>query len=68
MTGSLPDRKGSSINTCAEATGQVAEVPLPSVVGKAKLKTFDAEVIDMDRDLTDPPFLVRPADVPQKDD
>lgn len=68
MSGSLPDRKGASINIFTQAVGQSAEVPLPSVVGKAKLKSFDAEVIDMDRDLADPPFLVRPADVPQEDD
>jgi hypothetical protein len=66
-TGSLPDRKGSSINIYNQAAGQVAEVSLPSVAGKAKLKSFDAEVIDMDRDLADPPFLVRPADVSQED-
>ena len=67
MMGSLPDKKGTSINIFNQAVGQNAEVPLPSVVGKAKLKSFDAEVIDMDRDLADPPFLVRPADVPQED-
>ena len=62
MAGSIPDRKGTSINIFNQAAGQVAEVPLPSVVGKAKLKSFDAEVIDMDRDLADPPFLVRKED------
>lgn len=67
MTGSLPDRKGSSINIYAQATGQIAEVPLPSVAGKARLKTFDAEVIDMDRELADPPFLVKARDVPSED-
>lgn len=62
MAGSLPDRKGASINIYNQATGQVAEVPLPSVVGKAKLKRFDEEIVDIDRDLQtpDPPFLVRP--------
>lgn len=59
MSGSLPDRKGASINIFTQAVGQSAEVSLPSVAGKAKLKGFDAEVIDMDRDLADPPFLVK---------
>lgn len=69
MSGSLPDRKGASINIYNQAAGQVTEAPLPSVVGKAKLKTFDEEVIDMSRDLEtpDPPFLVRP-DVPSESD
>lgn len=68
-TGSLPDRKGNSINIYNQAVGQNAEIPLPSVVGKAKLKTFDAEVIDMNRDLEtpNPPFLVGSPDVPQED-
>ena len=59
MFGSVPDKKGTSINIFNQAVGQNAEVPLPSVVGKAKFKSFDAEVIDMDRDLADPPFLVK---------
>ena len=68
MTGSLPDRKGASINIYNQAAGQV-EAALPSIAGKAKLKTVDDEVSDMSRDLEtpDPPFLVRP-DVPSEDD
>ena len=66
MAGSLPDRKGTSINIFNQAAGQVAEAP---VVGRAKLKSFDEEVIEMSRDLEmpDPPFLVRPPDVPSED-
>lgn len=62
MSGSLPDRKGASINIYNQAAGQVTEAPLPSVVGRAKLKSFDDEIIEMSKDLEtpDPPFLVRP--------
>lgn len=69
MMGSLPDKKGTSINIFNQATGQVAEVPLPSVVGKAKLGTFDQEVIEMSRDLETPdtPFLLKGEDVPSDD-
>lgn len=60
MAGSLPDRKGTSINIYNQSAGQAGEAP--SVVGKAKLRSFDDEVIDMDRDLAvaDPPFLIAP--------
>ena len=65
MAGSLPDRKGTSINIFNQAAGQVND--MPDVVGRSKLRSFDEEVIDMSRDLEtpdSPPFLVRPPDVP----
>lgn len=60
MMGSLPDRKGASINIFNAAAGQVSEA-LPEIrQGPARLRTFDDEVIEMSRDLeSDPPFLVR---------
>lgn len=64
MMGSLPDRKGASINIYNQAAGQVGDAV--DLAGRAKLRTFDEEVIEMSRDLEsapDPPFLVKP-DVP----
>jgi hypothetical protein len=60
LTGSLPDRKGASINIFNAAAGQVNET-LPEIrQGPSRLRTFDDEVIDMSRDLeNDPPFLVK---------
>jgi len=65
MMGSLPDRKGASINIFNQAAGQVGELP---DLTRAKLRSFDEEVIEMSRDLEspDPPFLVKP-DVPSQD-
>ena len=54
MMGSLPDRKGASINIFNAAAGQVGAADLPDLgVGrpKPKLKSFDEEVIEMSRDL-----------------
>ena len=51
MTGSLPDKKGSSINIFTQAAGVPAEPALLERGGK--LKTFDSEVIEMERDLED---------------
>ena len=70
MAGSLPDRKGTSINIFNQAAGMSAE--LPDLAGRAKLRTFDEEVIEMSRDLEtpDPPFLLKPSedqDVPPED-
>ena len=49
MTGSLPDRKGQSINIFTQAAGVAAE---PAMLERGgKLKTFDSEVIEMERDL-----------------
>ena len=63
MMGSLPDRKGASINIFNAAAGQVAEgAVLPDLApGRARLKSFDDEIIEMSRDLesSDPPFLVK---------
>jgi len=57
MMGSLPDKKGASINIFNTAAAQTAEVSLPD---RAKLRSFDEEVIEMSRDLeTDVPFLVK---------
>ena len=51
MTGSLPDRKGASINIFTQAAGELQQGE-QSLRG-GKLKTFDSEVIDMSRDLED---------------
>lgn len=61
MTGSLPDRKGASINIYNQAAGQVNDVALSELgQGPARLRTFDDEIIEMSRDLeSDPPFLVK---------
>ena len=62
MSGSLPDKKGSSINIFTAATAGAGEVKLPDLAqGRTKLKTFDEEVIEMSRDLEtpDPPFVVK---------
>jgi len=66
MSGSLPDRKGTSINIFNQAAGQMGDPGLPDLAGRSKLRSFDEEVIEMSRDLEtpDPPFLVRPEDVP----
>jgi hypothetical protein len=68
MAGSLPDRKGTSINIFNQAAGQVSD--LPDLASRAKLRSFDEEVIEMSRDLEtpetpNPPFLV--PDVPPED-
>ena len=68
MAGSLPDRKGTSINIFNQAAGQMGD--MPDVVGRSKLRSFDEEVIEMSRDLEtpdSPPFLVRQSDVPPED-
>lgn len=61
MAGSLPDRKGTSINIFNQAAGQLGDAALPDLVGRAKLRSFDEEVIEMSRDLEtpDPPFMVK---------
>jgi hypothetical protein len=64
MSGSLPDRKGASINIYNQAAGQMGEVSLPDLAGgRSKLRSFDEEIIEMSRDLetpsSDPPFLVK---------
>ena len=65
-TGSLPDRKGASINIYNQAAAGAAAA-LPEAA-QAKLRTFDDEIIDMSRDLEAPdaPFLVK-QDVPSDD-
>ena len=56
MMGSLPDRKGASINIFNQAAGQIGgEAP---TLGLSKLRSFDDEVIEMSRDL-EMPFLVK---------
>lgn len=59
LTGSLPDKKGASINIFNAATSN--EVKLPDLgQGRTKLKSFDEEIIEMSRELepAGPPFLV----------
>lgn len=67
-TGSLPDRKGASINIFNQAAGVAAAMPdLPQP--RTKLRSFDEEVIEMSRDLeiSDAPFVVRQENVPPAD-
>lgn len=66
MTGSLPDRKGASINIFNQAAGGAPA--LPDLAQPAKLQSFDDEIINMSRDLEvpDAPFVVR-GDVPPAD-
>lgn len=67
MMGSLPHKKGASINIFNTPLAQAGEVKLPDLAARAKLRSFDEEVIEMSRDLeTDPPFLVK-SDVPSED-
>ena len=65
MMGSLPDRKGSSINIYNQAAGAIEAPSLDA--GRSKLRTFDEEIIEMSRDL-ETPFLVKDGkDVPSPD-
>lgn len=66
-TGSLPDKKGASINIFNQAAGVAAAMPDLSQP-RAKLRSFDEEVIEMSRDLevSDAPF-VRHENVPPED-
>ena len=66
-TGSLPDKKGASINIFNQAVGGPPVMP-DLGQPRAKLRSFDEEVIDMSRDLetADAPFLVK-QDVPSED-
>lgn len=59
MMGSLPDRKGASINIFNQAAGEAPA--LPELAQPARLRSFDEEVIEMSRDLETPdaPFVVR---------
>lgn len=65
LTGSLPDRKGASINIFNQAAGTPPAAP--ELGRPAKLGSFDDEVIEMSRDLEmpDAPFVVK--DVPSED-
>lgn len=67
MSGSLPDRKGASINIFNQAAGQPPVAPELSRP-LARLGSFDDEVIEMSRDLEipDAPFVVK-NDVPSED-
>jgi hypothetical protein len=66
MMGSLPNRKGASINIFNAAAGQIGDGKLPDLAqGRSKLRSFDEEVIEMSRDL-EAPFLVKD-DVPPED-
>lgn len=57
MMGSLPDRKGSSINIYNQAAGQVG-TDAPALADRTRLRSFDEEIIDMSRTL-EMPFLVK---------
>jgi len=58
MTGSLPDKKGASINIFNTAAGQMGEAIPDLAAGKSKLRSFDQEIIEMSRDL-ETPFLLK---------
>lgn len=60
MAGSLPDRKGASINIFNQAAGTLPVLPELARTS-SKLRSFDEEIIDMSRDLEAPdaPFLVK---------
>lgn len=70
MMGSLPDKKGTSINIFNTAAAQAAEASLPDLAsGRQRLKSFDQEIIDIDRDVETEatvPFLVKEEDVPSE--
>ena len=60
MMGSLPDKKGTAINIFNAATGQTIEAS--DLVSGHRLKSFDQEIIDIDRDVETEetvPFLVK---------
>lgn len=64
-TGSLPDKKGASINIFNQASGIAAAPDLSAP--RSKLRSFDDEIIEMDRDLAiEAPFL-RHENVPPED-
>jgi hypothetical protein len=66
LTGSLPDKKGTSINIFSGQNPSEGKSPL-DVTPRSKLKSFDEEVIDMDRQLGAPagaPFLVQDVSSP----
>lgn len=66
MTGSLPDKKGSSINIINNPTAQMGAVKLDGRPG-SRLPSMDEDVIEMSRQLDAPaPFLVND-DVPPQD-
>lgn len=58
MAGSLPDRKGASINIFNQAAGGAPALP---DLTQSKLRSFDEEIIEMSRDLEVPnaPFVVK---------
>jgi hypothetical protein len=60
LTGSLPDKKGTSINIINNPTAQAGTAVKLMGEGGARLKNFDEEVIEMSRqlDTAGPPFLV----------
>lgn len=62
LTGSLPDKKGASINIFN--AGSSNEVKLPELgQTRTRLKSFDEEIIEMSRELEPgPPFLVEKED------
>jgi hypothetical protein len=68
LTGSLPDKKGASINIFNTPTAAAGQIKLPDLgQGRARLKSFDEEIIDMSRQLdSEGPFLVTD-DVPPED-
>jgi hypothetical protein len=65
LTGSLPDKKGTSINIINNPMAQ-ASVKLASE--EPKLKSFDEDIIEMSRQLEGAPFLVKDEDVSPESD
>lgn len=63
LTGSLPDKKGTSINIINNPTAQASVKLMDSEISGIRLKTMDEEVIEMTRQL-DPstPFLMKDDD------
>lgn len=60
LSGSLPDKKGASINIFNQAAG--AEPVLPDLGQGRKLRSFDDEIIDMPNLEASAPFLVKDGD------
>lgn len=67
-TGSLPDKKGASINIFNQAAGIAAGPALDGQPPRARLRSFDEEIVEMSRDLEAPeaPFRIH-ENVPPED-
>jgi hypothetical protein len=61
LTGSLPDKKGASINIFAGSSANT-EVKSPlDITPRSRLRSFDDEIIEMSKELepAGPPFIVK---------